>query len=49
VKDRPVDPKDILCTIYHLLGLDPHRVIFDKAGRPMPLVQGGQIVREVLD
>jgi hypothetical protein len=48
VKDRPVDPKDILCTIYHLLGLDPHRVIFDKAGRPMPLVAGGQVVREAL-
>ncbi|MBM3459948.1 MAG: DUF1501 domain-containing protein, partial [Armatimonadetes bacterium] len=22
--ERPVSPKDVLCTIYHLLGIDPH-------------------------
>lgn len=48
VKDRPISPNDLLSTIYHLLGLDPHRVIFDRAGRPMPLVAGGQIIPELL-
>jgi hypothetical protein len=48
VKDRPIGPNDLLSTIYHLLGLDPHRVIFDRAGRAMPLVAGGQIVTDVL-
>lgn len=46
--ERPVSPKDILCTIYHLLGVDPHRTIPDRLGRPMPLVAEGSVVRELL-
>lgn len=34
--ERPISPKDILCTIYHLLGVDPHRMIPDRLGRPFP-------------
>jgi uncharacterized protein DUF1501 len=48
VKDRPVSPKDILCTIYHLLGVDPHLEIPDRLGRPLPLVYGGSVVPEML-
>lgn len=46
--ERPISPKDILCTIYHLLGIDPHRMIPDRLGRPLPLVAEGSIVRELL-
>jgi uncharacterized protein (DUF1501 family) len=46
--DRPVSPKDILCTIYHLLGVDWHRTIPDRLGRPLPLVAEGSVVRELL-
>ena len=46
--ERPVSPKDILCTIYHLLGIDPHRTIPDRLGRPVPLVAEGSVVRELL-
>ena len=46
--ERPVSPKDILCTIYHLLGIDPHRMIPDRLGRPLPLVAEGNVVRELL-
>jgi uncharacterized protein (DUF1501 family) len=46
--ERPVSPKDILCTIYHLLGIDPHRTIPDRLGRPIPLVAEGNVVRELL-
>lgn len=48
VSDRPVSPKDILCTVYHLLGVDPHRTIPDRLGRPVPLVAEGAVVRELL-
>jgi len=48
VIDRPIDPKDILCTAYHLLGVDPRRELFASPGRPVPLVSGGEIVRELL-
>lgn len=48
VADRPVSPKDILATAYHLLGYDPETTLTDRTTRPVPLVPGGQIVREVL-
>lgn len=45
---RPVDPKDILCTAYHLLGVDPRHELMASPGRPAPLVAGGDVVRELL-
>jgi len=48
VKTRPVNPKDILRTIYHLLGVDVERSVPDRQGRPMPLVDGGNLVPEIL-
>ena len=48
VIDRPIDPKDILCTAYHLLGVDCRRELLASPGRPVPLVSGGSIVRELL-
>jgi hypothetical protein len=48
VRDRPVNPKDILRTVYHLLGIDGERMIPDALNRPMPLVDGGQVVQEIL-
>lgn len=48
VTDRPIDPKDILCTAYHLLGVDPRQELVASPGRPVPLVAGGSVVRELL-
>jgi hypothetical protein len=47
VADRPVSPKDILATTYHLLGIDPETTLTDRLGRPVPLVQGS-VVSEML-
>jgi hypothetical protein len=47
-KEHPVSPKDVLCTIYHLLGVDPHLHIPDREGRPLPLVQGGSVLAGLL-
>jgi hypothetical protein len=48
-KARPIDPKDILATMYHLLGIDPAgTVIPDRAGRPVPLLPHGSVVTELL-
>jgi len=47
VTDRPISPKDLLATMYHLLGIDPHTLIRDRQGRPLPLVDG-QVVEEAL-
>lgn len=49
VKDNPISPKDILCTLYHLLGIDPHTTtVPDRFGRPYPLVAGGRVLDETL-
>ena len=47
VADRPISPKDLLATMYHLLGIDPHFLIKDRQGRPLPLVEG-QVIGDAL-
>jgi uncharacterized protein (DUF1501 family) len=37
---EPVDPVDIHATVYHCLGLDPERVLYDHLRRPFPLSTG---------
>ena len=46
--ERRVSPKDVLATIYHLLGIDPATTITDRQGRPMALVPEGEIIPEAL-
>jgi hypothetical protein len=46
---RATDPKDILATMYHLLGFDPHQTtIPDRFDRPIHLIPHGDVVRELL-
>ncbi len=39
--DRPVEPADIVATIYRSLGLDPQTILPGPGGRPYPLVDQG--------
>jgi hypothetical protein len=48
VTERPVSPKDILATVYHLMGIDPHTMLTDRSGRPLPLVPEGTVVQELI-
>ncbi len=47
-EERPVSPKDVLATIYHLMGIDPHMTILDPQQRPIPLVDGGSVMWDVI-
>ncbi len=47
-QDNPVSPADLVATIYHLLGIDPHLALPDRTGRPMPIAHGGEPIRGVL-
>ncbi|MCA9089548.1 MAG: DUF1501 domain-containing protein [Planctomycetaceae bacterium] len=38
VVDRPVSPKSLLATMYHLLGINPHSTIPDRSGRQIPML-----------
>jgi hypothetical protein len=40
VKDRAVHYRDVLATIYHSIGLDPHTMLTDVTGRPVPVLAG---------
>jgi hypothetical protein len=48
VTERPVSPKDILATVYHLLGINPETTLTDRTGRPLSLVPGGAVVTDML-
>ncbi|MBM3972181.1 MAG: DUF1501 domain-containing protein [Planctomycetes bacterium] len=37
----PVHPSELVATIYHLLGIDPHLTVYDRLGRPFPIARGG--------
>jgi hypothetical protein len=37
---NPVSPQELLATLYHCLGVDPHTLIHDQQGRPYTLVEG---------
>jgi uncharacterized protein (DUF1501 family) len=46
--ERPISPKDILATAYHLLGIDPDTMLVDRQGRPLALNPEGRVVTELL-
>ncbi len=48
VVDHPVSPKDILATVYHLLGIDPESTIIDRTQRPVALVPNAHLVTDAL-
>jgi uncharacterized protein (DUF1501 family) len=49
VTSVPVSPKDVLATMYHLLGIEPHQFLPDKSGRPIPLLpDASRVITELL-
>jgi hypothetical protein len=47
VRETPVSPKDILATIFHLLGIDAHTTVPDQLDRPVPVAGTGKLRPEV--
>ncbi len=46
--ERRVSPKDILATIYHLMGIDLANLLSDRQGRPMPIAPGAEVLTDAL-
>jgi len=46
--DNPITPSDLARTIYWLLGVDPDLELHTPEGRPVPVNQGGRLIREIL-
>jgi hypothetical protein len=47
VAQRPVSVQDLFCTFYRSLGIDFRRENQSNVGRPLALVEGGNVVQEV--
>ena len=47
VADRPVTVPDLFCTFCRALGIDPRFENQSNVGRPLPIVEGGQAVKEI--
>lgn len=45
---RALKPDDVLATIYEVMGIDPETTFKDFAGRPVPLVDQGKAIKEIL-
>ena len=46
--DHPTSPEDLAATIFDRLGIDPELRIHDQQNRPVPLVDGGRVIHEIL-
>ncbi|MCA9042462.1 MAG: DUF1501 domain-containing protein [Planctomycetaceae bacterium] len=47
VKDRPVTVPDLFCSLCHTLELDPKSETMSPLGRPMKIVEEGEVVQEL--
>jgi hypothetical protein len=45
---QPHGPEDLAATIYHLLGVDPNEEFYTPEGRPVPIVNNGRVMRDLL-
>ncbi len=46
--ERPVTPQDIAAALYTFLGLDPHQEYKSVDGRPSPMLDRGEPLRELM-
>jgi len=48
-KTAPINPRDLMATIFHVLGISPDIQLLDPAGRPQYLLPpGAQLIRELV-
>ncbi len=48
VTDRPVGVQDLFVTFCHILGLDPHEEYITDQDQPLKLVEGGELIKELV-
>jgi hypothetical protein len=44
----PYGVSDLLRTVFHLMGIDGDKTYHTPQGRPVPVVSGGNIIRELI-
>jgi hypothetical protein len=48
VVDKNHSPADFACSVYTLLGIDPHKNYAANNGQPTPIVRGGEPIRAIV-
>lgn len=46
-QDRPLKPGDLHHSLFRVLGVDPHVAYRDRAGRPNPAIDHGEVISEL--
>lgn len=46
--ENPYRPEDLAVTMYHMLGINPKDQFTTSEGRPMPIVNGGRLIEELI-
>jgi len=46
--DRPVSVEDYAATVYHALGMEPHRIYHTLDGRPTESLPAGNVIPELI-
>jgi uncharacterized protein (DUF1501 family) len=46
--ERALSPADVLATVYHFLGIDPRQTFLDPTGRPVPILDAGHAIAELI-
>jgi len=44
VADSPIRPADVACTIYRSLGIDPQKQLYTPDGRPVAILDEGEVI-----
>jgi hypothetical protein len=47
-RTRPITPQDLMATVFHVLGLQQDLHYLDPSGRPMPMINGGRPIAELV-
>ncbi len=47
-KSKPITPQDLMATIFHVLGIDQDLHYKDGTGRPVPMIDGGKPISELV-
>jgi uncharacterized protein (DUF1501 family) len=45
--ERPLQPVDLIATVYHKLGISPATTLQDQQGRPWVIAAGGEVIPEL--
>ena len=47
-RTTPITPQDLMATVFHVLGMPPGLHYNDQTGRPVPMINGGRRIQELV-